>query len=164
MLRRAFHRLLGTSAFERSLDRNRLSFFVFKRLYSNESTKSESPNPSNTSELESIKEALAKSKIASETPKLLIGFTCKCCQTRTHRTMSRHAYQNGIVLIECPGCQTRHLIADNLGWFKDTPQAARRIDEMTETVGEIRRSLNLSDAEAASLIEFLDAGKQENTE
>lgn len=87
--------------------------------------------------------------------RLLIGFTCKKCGQRTHRTMSHHAYHHGIVLIECSNCQARHLIADNLGWFKDTPNAARRIEEMTGEVGEIRRSLNLSEDEGKGLIELL---------
>lgn len=87
--------------------------------------------------------------------RMLIGFTCKKCKHRTHRTMSHHAYNHGIVLIECSGCQSRHLIADNLGWFKDTPSAARKVEEMTVDVGEIRRSLNLGEKESEGLIELL---------
>lgn len=68
--------------------------------------------------------------------------------------MSRHAYEKGIVLIECPGCEKRHLIADNLGWFKDTPQAARRIEDMKD-VGEIRRELRLSEDDANELLQVL---------
>ncbi len=125
----------------------------FKRLFS-----------SNT-EYESIKMALdadiqrkasADQEGALKTEKrLLIGFTCKKCQHRTHRTMSHHAYHNGIVLIECSGCQSRHLIADNLGWFRDTPNAARRIEEMTTEVGEIKRKLDLNEENAQKLIEVL---------
>ena len=121
------------------------------------------------SEYESIKLALEADKqrksladqegqIQSE-KRMLIGFTCKKCQHRTHRTMSHHAYHNGIVLIECSGCQSRHLIADNLGWFKDTPSAARKIEEMTMEVGEIKRSLELNQKESEGLIEIL---KEEN--
>lgn len=117
-------------------------------------------------EYESIKMALKADKqrkssapqegqIQSE-KRMLIGFTCKKCQHRTHRTMSHHAYNNGIVLIECSGCQSRHLIADNLGWFKDTPSAARKIEEMTMEVGEIKRSLKLNDKESEGLIELLN--------
>lgn len=117
------------------------------------------------SEYESIKLALEADKqrkssadhdgqIHSE-KRLLIGFTCKKCQHRTHRTMSHHSYHHGIVLIECPGCQARHLIADNLGWFRDTPNAARRIEEMTMEVGEIRRNLELNEKDSEGLIELL---------
>lgn len=119
----------------------------------------------NASEYESIKSALEMDTVRKDLAdadgqvkaekRLLIGFTCKKCQHRTHRTMSHHAYHNGIVLIECSGCQSRHLIADNLGWFKDTPNAAKKIEDMSVEVGEIRRSLKLNEVESKGLIELL---------
>ncbi len=33
------------------------------------------------------------------------------------RSFSRRAYDNGIVIVECPRCNGRHLVADRLGWF-----------------------------------------------
>jgi len=33
--------------------------------------------------------------------------------------MSTHAYKHGVVLIECYGCNNRHLIADHLNWFME---------------------------------------------
>ncbi|KAK6465932.1 DNL zinc finger-domain-containing protein [Scheffersomyces coipomensis] len=54
-----------------------------------------------------------------DNPQLMIAFTCKKCDTRSSHTFSRQAYYKGSVLIQCPGCKGRHLIADNLKIFKD---------------------------------------------
>ena len=128
--------------------------FIPRRFNSSESI-------SIITEVEAVKAAIKADETRTKKPqaemdkRLLIGFTCKCCQHRTHRTMSHQAYHHGIVLIECPSCQSRHLIADNLGWFKDTPKAAKKIEDMTEVVGEIRRSLNLNAKECKDLVELL---------
>jgi len=42
------------------------------------------------------------------------------CSHRSTHTFTKRAYQNGIVIISCPSCKNRHLIADNLGWFKNS--------------------------------------------
>ncbi|WPK23817.1 hypothetical protein PUMCH_001064 [Australozyma saopauloensis] len=57
--------------------------------------------------------------IQGETPQLMIAFTCKKCDTRSSHTFSKQAYHKGLVLIQCPGCKGRHLIADNLNIFRD---------------------------------------------
>jgi len=59
-------------------------------------------NPSNTAQLKVDK------------PEMMIAFTCKKCNTRSSHTMSKQAYTSGTVLITCPGCKSRHLIADHL--------------------------------------------------
>lgn len=55
----------------------------------------------------------------TEQPQLMIAFTCKKCNTRSSHTMSKQAYTKGTVLIQCPGCKNRHLIADHLKIFSD---------------------------------------------
>lgn len=140
-----------------SLVNSRINYFNVLRPRCFSSTNSSSENnveAQSHDEMHAIRKAL-ESDTAKTGDRMLIGFTCKCCSTRTHKTMSRHAYNNGIVLIECPGCQNRHLIADNLGWFKDTPNAARRIEDMEADVGLIRKELKINEKECEDLIQIL---------
>lgn len=55
------------------------------------------------------------------TPMYQISFTCKKCDTRSSHKMSHQAYHGGTVLVQCPGCENRHLIADHLKIFSDDP-------------------------------------------
>lgn len=33
--------------------------------------------------------------------------------------MSKQAYEHGVVIMRCSGCQANHLVADHLGWIKE---------------------------------------------
>jgi protein import protein ZIM17 len=40
------------------------------------------------------------------------------CGHRSTHEFAKRSYQKGIVIVQCPECKARHLIADHLGWFK----------------------------------------------
>ena len=44
-------------------------------------------------------------------------FTCGKCDARTAKTFSRQAYERGAVMVTCPSCNARHVIADNVDFF-----------------------------------------------
>lgn len=58
-----------------------------------------------------------KSELGSISPKMCIVYTCKVCKTRSSKMFNKSSYEKGIVIVRCPGCESNHLIADNLGWF-----------------------------------------------
>lgn len=48
--------------------------------------------------------------------KFELQYTCKICEARNCHRVSRAAYTNGVVIAQCKGCKTQHLIADHLGF------------------------------------------------
>ncbi|KAJ1673456.1 hypothetical protein EV182_005192 [Spiromyces aspiralis] len=89
--------------------------------------------------------------------RLLIGFTCKVCNHRQYKTMSRLAYTKGVVLMQCDKCRNRHLIADHLGWFKDQGTTIEDIiKENGEEVRKIQDSGLLDSIEAEGVKKALE--------
>ncbi|RNF27662.1 zf-DNL-domain-containing protein [Trypanosoma conorhini] len=71
--------------------------------------------------------------IGTKSGDMVAAFTCGRCEHRTVKRFSKHAYTKGIVIVECPSCEVRHLLADNLGWFVDE---AKNIEDLLREKGE----------------------------
>ncbi|KAF8889269.1 DNL zinc finger-domain-containing protein [Infundibulicybe gibba] len=103
-----------------------------------------------------------KLELARQEPKLSITFTCTAPDcgppgVRSTHEFSRRAYERGIVLVQCPGCKNRHLIADHLGWFKDSTGDGklRTIEDLMRARGEtVRRGRGTG--EEGGVVEFYD--------
>lgn len=100
-------------------------------------------------------------KVAAPGDLMIAMFTCKVCETRTARTISKTSYTRGTVLVRCPGCKGLHLLADHLGFVDDNSVTA---EQLLKAKGEIVRkgavgqagdadeyTLNLTEADLAVL-------------
>lgn len=72
--------------------------------------------------------------------KLKVIFTCKKCNYRNGKIISKIAYEKGLVIIRCDGCKNNHLIADNLGWFEDLKNK-NNIEKLLAARGETVRKV-----------------------
>jgi hypothetical protein len=72
---------------------------------------------------------------------MYIVFTCKVCETRSVKGFSKNAYNSGVVLCRCPGCQNLHLIADNLRYFGEQ----KNIQEILEAQGRADEVKTITD-------------------
>ncbi|EIE26477.1 zf-DNL-domain-containing protein [Coccomyxa subellipsoidea C-169] len=68
---------------------------------------------------------------------MLAVFTCTKCDTRSVKPFSKRAYDHGVVIVKCPGCQSHHLLSDRLGWYGEKQNIEEILRERGEEV--IRR-------------------------
>lgn len=77
---------------------------------------------------------LTLSKTFKQSPKMLISFTCKVCQHRSHKSFTKQSYEKGVVIIKCDGCSNNHLIADNLGFTDSMKKMGKLSDFLDEKI------------------------------
>lgn len=65
---------------------------------------------------------------------MVAAFTCGRCEYRMVKRFSKHAYTKGIVVVQCPNCEVKHLLADNLGWWHDGE--SKNIEDILREKGE----------------------------
>lgn len=62
------------------------------------------------------------------------------------------------MIIRCPSCENNHLIADNLGWFRDTPV---NVETMAEEKGQkVRRLTDVEELNAEQDVHGLENFKK----
>ncbi|KAG6916468.1 hypothetical protein DXG01_006662 [Tephrocybe rancida] len=90
-------------------------------------------------------------------PRLQMTFTCTAegCSERSTHQFTKRAYERGIVLVQCPGCKNRHLIADHLGWFKDSTEEGKlkTVEDILKARGETVRRGRL---DAGGVVEYAE--------
>lgn len=84
-----------------------------------------------------------------EPSKFNIQLTCKKCNTRNSYIISKNAYEKGVVIVECQGCKSNHLIADNMKFFRDEKT---NIEDILREKGEIVQKGTINQSQLEDLI------------
>ncbi|KAJ1660351.1 hypothetical protein IWQ61_000721 [Dispira simplex] len=131
------------------------SFAIFSPCYKDKTDPKTSP-PLETPD-PSPQLAPSGQTIGKTPPKLFLRFTCKVCNNQNQKLISKQAYTEGVVLVQCDHCQNRHLIADNMGWFRDS---SVNLEDLMKEKGEIVRRQVDTPNELQGVLEWLDQEKR----
>ncbi|KAJ3389986.1 hypothetical protein HDU92_000732 [Lobulomyces angularis] len=91
--------------------------------------------------------------------RLLIKCVCNVCKNVITKSFSKLAYLKGVVIIECNGCKSKHLIADHLGWF-DSQKKIGTIEDILKEKGEEVKTLKFTGS-LDEAMEFINKEKKE---
>ncbi|KAE8215038.1 hypothetical protein CF327_g1663 [Tilletia walkeri] len=132
-------------------------YFSYAAISRREAAQDSAPAPPATTSDKSSSPGSSSQPIGEIKPRLSLTFTCTVtdCGHRSTHEFSKQAYTRGIVLVKCPGCNNRHLIADHLGWFTETAGEPRTVEEMVRAKGgEVKRGFKYSDGQGGHAIEI----------
>lgn len=73
---------------------------------------------------------------SADAPAYHLSFTCKPCLHRSTHRITKQGYHHGTVLVTCPSCKNRHVIADHLKVFLDTSKTLEDILKEKLEAGE----------------------------
>jgi protein import protein ZIM17 len=62
-----------------------------------------------------------KGATLGDSDRYIMMFKCGACGHADTKTFTKKAYHETVVIMTCDNCGKNHLIADNLGWFRDKP-------------------------------------------
>ena len=74
------------------------------------------------------------------------------------RPPPQQAYNHGVVVIRCPGCEVLHLMADRLGWFADQKGKGVDVESLMRDKGETVRAFSNRSVQLAMAGHAKEAG------
>ena len=103
-------------------------------LFSSSTSRGNQPplNRGNSSSSSSSSSSSDDNATGEKKKELYMVFTCNKCETRSTKGFSKRAYNYGVVIVTCPGCESKHVVADRLGWFGEKGDVGDFIKEKSE--------------------------------